>query len=899
MTQPYAELELSLQPVSDHTYTVELRMSDTQGRRFGPSPTERLPTVRIAPEDREQLVARSQDPESYGKRLSALLFADPHLLRSFELQLAAASSSAEHVRVCLNFTPGAEGPSDLHELRWETLWHPGENRPLANSERECLVRTISSETLHASIRRARSQLSALAAVIAPRFPPPGLDLIDVPAELERARYSIGLLNGLGPSELGGAGEVDFTGLVAGLQQDPAILYLVAHGVQKPEAKPSGYYLVVRQGSDAAVHISQLTEQLSGRRSLPSLAVLLSCYSAGDGGRSGAAAEQSIAALAALGPRLAMAGLPAVIAAQGPLSMPSAELFGRALFENLIRHNGHIDRAVAAARSALRAANRPDWWSPVLFLHPGARQIWQDETATYKHRERLRQWLDGRHTIDNLRLERIARALLACPSAQGIDWDSQSGLDELVESLRFYDHGSPAFQQLEAALSRELPRKIGWRETSELARLLGRVQLHTSELESLFYTCRARECELDVGRDGQLTLAHIVYRFAPLPVQPAESQGRERSWHPLVELLRSLLADYAHKPDVANAAAALRAWAAPITACFGLRPLSGDGATAPSGDGSPARARPVRRATLSIVLIPANGEPPVPSAKFDREPDLGRPESIRVFPFAWLIHSPSDPGGVAAGASPPPEPLPIPGLQRQVCTLSELRGALTGLLTAAKSKAHGAKLVVELCLPVPLLLLDVDSWEAASFYGEATPLGRQHPVAIRVLERIYGGDQPLLQEPWEEKWEQYLAVAAALHEHVRWFWGAQGDTPERVEGDLHGKYVALGHIQPPAPAPPGSSVALRAPDRVLIKAILTGVPAALILREGGDPQLSPKLLAPEQLGSTPLPRAALQWRQQALSDEATYGACCHLTLLWDDASRPPPLPPLEQPLFEQD
>ena len=103
---------------------------------------------------------------------------------------------------------------------------------------------------------------------------------------------------------------------------------------------------------------------------PRLAVLASCQSAGTGDvvpapqEGGAPSESSGEALAGLGPRLAEAGVPAVIAMQGQVSMETAAAFMPVFFAEL-RRDGLVDRAMSVARGAVR--DRPDWWMPVLFM----------------------------------------------------------------------------------------------------------------------------------------------------------------------------------------------------------------------------------------------------------------------------------------------------------------------------------------------------------------------------------------------------------------------------------------------------------------------------------------------------------------------------------------------------
>jgi hypothetical protein len=102
---------------------------------------------------------------------------------------------------------------------------------------------------------------------------------------------------------------------------------------------------------------------------PVLIVLASCQSAGTGPVRTADAQ---GALAALGPRLAQAGIPAVLAMQGDVLMDTVADFMPAFFEELVKE-GKVDRAMAVARGKVSA--KDDWWMPVLFLRLRGGQIW--------------------------------------------------------------------------------------------------------------------------------------------------------------------------------------------------------------------------------------------------------------------------------------------------------------------------------------------------------------------------------------------------------------------------------------------------------------------------------------------------------------------------------------------
>lgn len=112
------------------------------------------------------------------------------------------------------------------------------------------------------------------------------------------------------------------------------------------------------GTDFAAYLADLPIR-------PRLIILASCDSAGDG---------TLAMLTALGPRLAMAGIPAVIAMQGRFSVETNAAFVPAFIEELQR-DGRIDRALAAARQ--QVAERPNWWAPALFTRLRSGRIWYE------------------------------------------------------------------------------------------------------------------------------------------------------------------------------------------------------------------------------------------------------------------------------------------------------------------------------------------------------------------------------------------------------------------------------------------------------------------------------------------------------------------------------------------
>ncbi|MCU0503123.1 MAG: CHAT domain-containing protein, partial [Anaerolineae bacterium] len=159
--------------------------------------------------------------------------------------------------------------------------------------------------------------------------------------------------------LAGRGQVTLATLLARLRDGCDILYLVAHGMIV-DGEPQ-ILLEREDGGRAWTAGRELAARMGELAQPPGLVVLVSCQSAGSGD-----AEPSThdgGALAGLGPRLAAAGVPAVVAMQGNLTMATAAAFMPTFLREL-RRDGQIDRALSVARGAVRA--RADWWMPVLF-----------------------------------------------------------------------------------------------------------------------------------------------------------------------------------------------------------------------------------------------------------------------------------------------------------------------------------------------------------------------------------------------------------------------------------------------------------------------------------------------------------------------------------------------------
>lgn len=343
------DLEIALQRRSTDCYSLELRFSDPTNLA-----DQRFASAEPVQINAADLLQRSSSAAAYGQYLGQQLFADSKARSFFDQARAVAQVQELPLRVRLAIGPNAP---ELHSLRWETLCLPGSLTPLSTDENLVFSRYLSSPDWRPVNLRMEAGLRALLAVASPGdIAEYDLAVIDAEAEVHAVKADLGSLP---MGVLATRGQVTLNELVRRMREGYDILYLVAHGMF---AKGEPWvFLENEDGTADPVRGHDLAERIRELQERPRLVVLATCQSAGQGAD---ATGQDETALAALGPRLAEAGIPAVIAMHGNVSVHTVERFMPAFFEELQRH-GQIDRAVAAARGAVR--NEADWWTPVLYM----------------------------------------------------------------------------------------------------------------------------------------------------------------------------------------------------------------------------------------------------------------------------------------------------------------------------------------------------------------------------------------------------------------------------------------------------------------------------------------------------------------------------------------------------
>ena len=353
----YYHLELGLLRVGE-AYRVELSHQD---------PTSQ---ARVAPLrgpcalDPAALLSLQADPAAYGETLASQVFADGAVKARFvEVQRAAEASGAS-LRLSIAIDPSAQ---ELQALRWELLRHPVSGAGLATSERVLLSRFMVSRDWRPVQLRARAELVALIAVSAPEgavFARTRLAPVDAAGEITRARAA---LQGVVVRTIGGPGQpLTLDRLIEGLRGGVDLLYLVSHGSFRKSTGEAVLFLQNDAGDVSPTNGESVAARLEELEKGPRLVVLASCQSAGDG------QAPSNGVQSALATHLADAGVPAVIAMQGNISMVTVERLMPTLFRELLV-DGRVDRALSVARGQVRA--RDDAWMPALFTRLKESQLW--------------------------------------------------------------------------------------------------------------------------------------------------------------------------------------------------------------------------------------------------------------------------------------------------------------------------------------------------------------------------------------------------------------------------------------------------------------------------------------------------------------------------------------------
>lgn len=393
-----ATLEFALERTGQDRFSGQLRLL-----RPGDAsePGEPIPAMRIVP---AEIWKDSYRPQEMGRRLSELLF-----VPTVRARLATARALTPHLR--LRFSFGAYA-SELQSLPWECLRDPeNQNLLLAQDQRVFLSRYLSSFDWSPVPLRPREQLRGVIFIANPSGEEYGLAPVPVEQELKQVQAAV---NGKIPlTFVGRTPDVpespwaSLDELMKALTRGCDVLYLVCHGRLDREGRSVLYLENDEKGKEGqvlAINGDVLVQRLSQLAQKPRLVVLASCDSAGSGrgvsgapaggetsGASGAGPTAPVGAqaLLALGPRLAEAGIPAVLAMQGQVQQETIQQFMPRFFDELLK-DGQVDRAVAVARGFIKSPHEA--WRPVLFTRLTHGRFWYE--VGFSEQDKTTEWLEA-------------------------------------------------------------------------------------------------------------------------------------------------------------------------------------------------------------------------------------------------------------------------------------------------------------------------------------------------------------------------------------------------------------------------------------------------------------------------------------------------------------------------
>jgi hypothetical protein len=354
MSGAVSELDIIVESVDAVRQRLAVRFSKADESRSVPQESSSLIDIDFVGLQTEYLKG---DIQRYGDQLRQAILRDDQVDTVFRRALDASPLRIRlHVRA---------DDARLQGLHWEAMTDPT-GAPLSTLRNLAFSRYLPSN-LPVRLRPASGALRALVAVASPGpEDQQKYDLAPIAFEQERLDRSMG---NIAYDKMVGT-PVTMNRLIDRLQagEEPPnngydILYLVAHGTITRDDEPMLYLALETERERREMKRFRSGQQLAlrmGRQlgEMPRLVVLASCTGAGVGMED---------ALYATGPRLALAGVPAVIAMKGFVDVEMVEAFLSEFF-CAFQKVPEVDRAMQAARAHVQYnLLAKDWWAPVLFM----------------------------------------------------------------------------------------------------------------------------------------------------------------------------------------------------------------------------------------------------------------------------------------------------------------------------------------------------------------------------------------------------------------------------------------------------------------------------------------------------------------------------------------------------
>jgi hypothetical protein len=342
--EQFKDLEIHILPKGSKGYPVDITLD---GHRFkrGYLTADILPWV------------SSGVPSEDGKRLFDILVTDGPLYSAWDRSRQGAPKRRIRLRIDQEAT-------ELHALPWELLQEGP--TPLSASENTPFSRYLLVEAEPREQTITGQSIRMLAVISNPTdLEAKKLAPIDVEGEqkalekvFENAPQQFSIEFSDSP--------VTLERLAKELRQDCHILHFIGHGAFNRVTKEHALYLQDENGQAKRVQDEKFVGMLTLQGMRPQMVFLVACQSA---------SRSTEDAFQGLGPQLAAAGVPNVIAMQDNITIKTARKFSVEFYKRLLQH-GQVDLAVNQARSTLLNTERYDAGVPVLFMRDKQNVLFQ-------------------------------------------------------------------------------------------------------------------------------------------------------------------------------------------------------------------------------------------------------------------------------------------------------------------------------------------------------------------------------------------------------------------------------------------------------------------------------------------------------------------------------------------
>lgn len=418
----YESFSIRIEPSAKGSYAVSVRSPQGEGtgnfqffRIAGPLEGGAGPGRGDGIRDLSAPLSVPQEPaRDAGKELFQALF-QGEVAHLFHATLGSLRGRHQGLRIDLGINPRRPELAPLQRLSWELLCRRETEDFLCLSRRTPVVRYLEAHReLRTAIPRPR-RLRILAVSASPEGCP-SLAVARERRNLEEVwrgqekKVEIVFL------ERGGLEEIRRT-----LLKKPFhVLHFMGHGTFDRESSEGTLVFERSDGTGQPFEGRRLAQLIHDADSLR-LVVLNACHTAEAVGRQGANPFAGAAS------SLVMAGIPAVVAMNGPVSDLAAVAFSRTFYRQLAAGDP-IEAAVTEGRLAIQQAEPGDraWAAPVLFLRSPDGVLFAPRSTVWARRAALlagfavalalvwilaSAWLRERHTAEGMRLTNDGIGLL--------------------------------------------------------------------------------------------------------------------------------------------------------------------------------------------------------------------------------------------------------------------------------------------------------------------------------------------------------------------------------------------------------------------------------------------------------------------------------------------------------